>query len=162
MKANDKDNVREMVRYVVDHGTDIDRIKLMKLLFIAENVDKTTGEIKPERNHFINSDFLVYNYGVFNFDVYRELRGMLIGGELTEDKFLKLSSEPTKKRKTLVPAIKEQIDYVLQNYDCKNGWELADTTLKMIGIDPEQKKNYFGMPIEVVKRKVSGELIPDE
>ena len=134
----------KIILYLVRKSKQIDRLKLMKLMFLAEYYNFEAKKIEPYKN--IGNDFIIYSYGVFSFEVYTELF-TLLGKEMLEENKKLLT---TQENVVLDSEIKVRADKILEKFGSKTGWELANLTLDMLKIKKEEKYKYNGVPVETI------------
>jgi uncharacterized phage-associated protein len=122
------------------------RKKLMKLMFLIEHYDLKNKILlsKPR----LGDTFLIYQYGVFSFDVMRAYEELLKEGKISED-FSGIAVRPGVQI-DLEEGIKEVVDGVVQSFGRYSGYELETLTLRMLKIRPFEKDRYFGRKVREI------------
>jgi uncharacterized phage-associated protein len=122
------------------------RKKLMKLMFLIEHYDLKNKILlsKPR----LGDTFLIYQYGVFSFDVMRAYEELLKEGKISED-FSGITVRPGVQI-DLEEGIKEVVDGVVQSFGRYSGYELETLTLRMLKIRPFEKDRYFGRKVREI------------
>jgi uncharacterized phage-associated protein len=122
------------------------RKKLMKLMFLIEHYDLKNKILlsKP----CLGDTFLIYQYGVFSFDVMRAYEELLKEGKISED-FSGITVRPGVQI-DLEEGIKEVVDGVVQSFGKYSGYELETLTLRMLKIRPFEKDRYFGRKVREI------------
>jgi uncharacterized phage-associated protein len=122
------------------------RKKLMKLMFLIEHYDLKNKILlsKPR----LGDTFLIYQYGVFSFDVMRAYEELLKEGKISED-FSGTTVRPGVQI-DLEEGIKEVVDGVVQSFGRYSGYELETLTLRMLKIRPFEKDRYFGRKVREI------------
>jgi hypothetical protein len=122
------------------------RKKLMKLMFLIEHYDLKNKILlnKPR----LGDTFLIYQYGVFSFDVMRAYEELLKEGKISED-FSGITVRPGVQI-DLEEGIKEVVDGVVQSFGRYGGYELETLTLRMLKIRPFEKDRYFGRKVREI------------
>ena len=122
------------------------RKKLMKLMFLIEHYDLKNKILlsKPR----LGDTFLIYQYGVFSFDVMRAYEELLKEGKISED-FSGITVRPGVQI-DLEEGIKEVVDGVVQSFGEYSGYELETLTLRMLKIRPFEKDRYFGRKVREI------------
>jgi hypothetical protein len=122
-------------------GREIMGKKIMKLMFLIENYDFDTGSIKPLNR--IGNTFFIRDYGVFSQTIVDSVRKMMEEKVIVDGFRVKTDCEPT-----LHEGIKETIDKVIDEFGSQTGDSLEVDILKMLNIQPHEKKMHFGKKIE--------------
>ena len=116
--------------------------KLMKLMFLLEYYNISSGKLSTKQ--FLGNDFYVYNYGVFSKDIMRSISTLIDQGKI-QDGFPLINIDSSKS--SLEKRVKDKVDAILDKFGKFSGYQLEVSTLKMLGIEPHEKKKYFGQDI---------------
>ena len=113
------------------------RKKLMKLMFLVNYIDPDTDELLPEPR--LGTDFYLYENGFFNVDVLSRIevleKNKVIDYEKGFDPFYK------DKLPKIPEDLEKVIDHVVRMYGDMSGEELTKYTIKMAGLDPEDRNS---------------------
>ncbi len=119
------------------------RKKIMKLMFLLEHYDFDNKKIT--KDDLIGNSFSVYYYGVFSRDIQICLEELLLGKEIENDFPIKINKKIILEE--LDERIKDKLDKIIRFFGKETGYSLEVKTLKMMGIDPSDKKKYFGRSV---------------
>jgi len=122
------------------------RKKLMKLMFLIEHYDLKNKILlsKPR----LGDTFLIYQYGVFSFDVMEAYEELLKEGRVSEG-FSGIAVKPGIQI-DLDEETREVVDEVVRRFGGYGGYELETLTLQMLGIRPFEKDRYFGRKVQEI------------
>ena len=119
------------------------RKKIMKLMFLINHFD--ISKQKVVKNPLLNQDFIIYHYGVFSFDVMNNFL------ELSQEKKIE-GDFPIGTKISSIPEIplkvKEKVEIIVDIFGEDSGKRLEVDTLKLLGLNIETKKEYFGESIK--------------
>jgi len=144
-----KELTRNVILYTLSRVKKVDRIKLMKLMFLIEHYDTKTHKIVPQKT--ISNQFIIYHFGPFSFEVYEELIELIKEGKINEEGFeLKSNVDVKNVEEKLDEDLLRKVNSILSEFGHLSGQELEKETLKLLGIKENEKNRYFGIPVEVV------------
>lgn len=156
---SDSDKLLYLIRKSSSGGTLQGRKKLTKLVFFAEHW-VPDEDLLSDRQTLGSFDFIIYKYGPFSrdlMDVFDELkdRGLIRERrnptgeseiEITEHG----GSELNNIEEEISDQDRRQILEVVDNFGYKTGGILERQSLRYLGITPEEKSEYMGMPVDVI------------
>jgi len=150
--SKDNKTIKEIIIYLLDNlGSNIEgKKKIMKLMFLLEHYDVEGDKLTSE--HFLGNKFNIYYYGVFSRDVMNTMEEMIREGDITDGFPLKSSK---KSDVSLDDVIKSKVDNIIEKFGNNTGYFLEVKTLKMLGIQPHEKNQYFGQSIENILKQTS-------
>jgi len=160
-----REKTKNVILYLIGKlGSKIEgRKKLMKLMFLIEHFDLESGRIV--RKHTLGNRFFIYYYGVFSFDVMNSYEELIREGKigerclLTSDRSVMLSPAlPSENHRRVEIRLDEElrrvVDGIIEKFGDCTGYDLEVKTLRMLGIEPFEKDQYFGKEVdEVLKEK---------
>jgi uncharacterized protein YwgA len=152
MKMFGKDLTKNSILFILNKIKVEDRIKLMKLMFFVEHYDVRTSKLSL--NKTLGNNFVIYHYGPFSFEVYKKFLELVNDKNIIEGPFIKSNVELKEVRTNLPPEIYEKIEFVLKKFGNLTGKELEIKSFEMLGIKPEEKSKFFGLPVEVMISKM--------
>lgn len=119
--------------------------KLMKLMFLLDHYDIDTKRLSPSSQ--LGNNFEIYYYGVFSTDVMVTISRLMSENKIIDGYPLKLKEgvQSDLDIKTL-----ERVDYILEKFGNLTGYQLEVGTLHMLGIEPSEKRNYFGKSVKEI------------
>lgn len=135
---------QKVIRYLISKlGTLPDgRKKIMKLMFLIEHYDLNKNKITNKR--FLHTNFIIYKYGVFSFEVQEDYSKLRRDGIISEYP-IKVNQVITDS--DLEDDVKSKVDSIITKFGHKNGNELESETLEMLGLTIGSKMDYFGEDI---------------
>ncbi|MBU1177522.1 MAG: hypothetical protein ABIG88_02435 [Patescibacteria group bacterium] len=111
--------------------------KMMKMMFLIEHYDPNKGELV--KRGLLDNVFVIHHQGVFSNDVMHCFNDLVSGGKI-EDRFpLKANT-----RSEFRLGYKERIDNIIDEFKTIPNYDLEDTILTMLGIDPYHKQEHYG------------------
>ncbi len=113
------------------------RKKLMKLMFLLQHYDLENDKLVKEG--FLDNEFIIYRYGVFSFDVMNDYIE-LVNEKIIFERPMRIVDREFKLEESTL----NRIICILERFGQKHGFELEKDTLKMLGLDLDTKKKYFG------------------
>ena len=127
------------------------RKKLMKLMFLVEHYDP----YKPTliKKGLLDNTFIIYDYGVFSFEVMRDYTELIRRGLLIEQRMSQTENRICINRSKQIPAtgldetVTSRVDKIALDYGDWRPRELEISTLKALGISEENKAKYFGQDV---------------
>lgn len=145
--VSDKKITAQIVLYLIDKlGTNVEgKKKLMKLMFLLEHYDLTQNKIV--QSHFLGNGFQIYYYGVFSPNVMDVIRDLITDKTIIDGFPLVLSKGTTP---SLDEKTKNLVDGIIEKFGNRTGYYLEVETLKMLGIEPYRKKEFFGKSISSI------------
>lgn len=143
-----KDNLNEsLILYLIKQlGTKSEgKKKLMKLMFLLDHYDITTKKLSSSSK--IGNNFEIFYYGVFSTEVMGTISRLISENKVIDGYPLRLKKEVQTDidKKTL-----ERADYILEKFGNLTGYQLEVGTLKLLGIKPTEKRNYFGRSVKEI------------
>ena len=125
------------------------RTKLMKLMFLVDQYDTKEKKIKLKGN--IGNKFIIYNYGVFSFDVYDVLIKLIKRGEIKEnDSKLTVNSDINEAEKILGSDLVGKINEIVVEFGSLDRKQIDMKTIELIGIPYKNKPSFLGVPVEKI------------
>ena len=145
LMSKDNTTVKKIILYLLNSlGDKIEgKKKVMKLMFLLEYFDISSGKITPKK--LLGNDFSIYYYGVFSYSVMNTMSEMIEEGKI-KDGFPLSSGD--KSSVVLDEDLRKKVDYIIKKFGGYSGYELEIKTLEMLGIKPHEKRRYFGQEIE--------------
>jgi len=143
---------KNCIVYLIDKlnskGISINRTKLMKLMFLVEHYNIESNRI--EKNKKIGNEFIIYNHGVFSFDVFENMLQLIREGIISEEfgTLKKISDMEIELPKDL----EKVLDKIIEKFGSLWTEELISKTLEELGIKENEKEKYFGKSIEEILR----------
>jgi len=134
------------------------RKKIMKLMFLIEHYNPENGKI--EKRSLLGNKYFIYNYGVFSVDVMRAYEKLVKEGLIIEKIIGVYPIIEVRKDKNLHEDLdeylKRKVDYIVGEFGGKSSYELERLTLKMMGIEPFEKEEFFGKEVsEIITNRKS-------
>jgi uncharacterized protein YwgA len=147
----DKNKTKKTVLYLLNRlGSSIEgRKKLMKLMFLLEHYNLSSGKLSPEGT--LGNDFYIYYYGVFSMKVMNSVNELIEEGKIKEGFPLTIIED--KLELDLDEDLKKRVDRVVEKFGRHSGYKLEVETLEMLGIKPHEKSQYFGQDIGDILQK---------
>ena len=135
---------QKVISYLISRlGTLPDgRKKIMKLMFLIEHYDLNKNKVTNSR--FLHTNFIIYKYGVFSFEVQEDYSKLRREGIISEYPIKVNQKIPDS---GLENDVKSKVDSIITKFGHKNGNELELETLEMLGLTIDSKINYFGEDI---------------
>lgn len=150
---NPNDLTKKVMFYLIKKCKKVDRRKLMKLMFLIEYYDPEKNKVTLKRT--LDNEFIIYNHGLFSFDVYDLFLDMLERGEIEEkDHEIKLSEKGKEIKIELTDDLKRKIDKIIKKFGDLSSKDLEKVTLKLINLKEENKREFFGIPVDVLISKM--------
>jgi len=150
MSMTDKNITKKIILYLINQlGDKIEgKKKLMKLMFLIEHYDFSKKKLVLEGS--LGNTFRIYYYGVFSLEVMECFNELVHEGHIIDGFPLKSKEKSELEEKE----IKEKVGKVISEFGEDLGYDLEVKTLKMMGIKPYEKKEYFGKSVaEIIKNK---------
>lgn len=126
--------------------------KIMKLFFILEHLDLDNKKLLPEP--FVGNKFSIYHYGVYSESVMKEIYKLVDTGLFTDGFPLGLKKDITKEDIDLEEGIKNKLDKIIIKYGNWSGYKLELATLKVLGLDLDNKKKYVGFDMKDIIQSI--------
>lgn len=140
-------------KYYKTYKRGLDRLKLMKLLFLVD-YDISEGSVRPRAKEHISGvdNWIIYLWGPFSYDVYQAKDKLIREGFIYEDVETKaLIPEGEEKLKEIAEELnretKETIDKVVETYGIYDSIDLTYMIYKALKLTPLNKEKYFGKPV---------------
>lgn len=139
----------KIILYLINRlGNKIEgRKKLMKLMFLVEHYDIELKKLT--RKGLLGNTFLIYYYGVFSSDIKDYVTGMTRRGVI-KDGFPLETTEKTIGKIEPEQQLKEKVEKIMSVFGEKSGYQLEVETMRMMGIEPSNKKKFFRKPVSEI------------
>jgi hypothetical protein len=137
---SNKELTQQIILYLINKlGDKIEgKKKMMKLMFLIEHYDTTQRKLNP--NNLLGNIFSIYYYGVFSLDIMNYVNELIQKGTI-KDGFPLTSNKKVSLEKE---EIKNRVEKIIDEFGDKTGYKLEVETLKMMDIEPSEKKKFFG------------------
>ena len=148
---NQKELTKNVIKYVLYRlgSNGGGRTKLMKLMFLIDYYDPENDQITLKSR--LGNRFIIYNYGIFSFEVFDSLVGMIRNNEIKEVPFkLAVNSDISDFSKALDKNLKVKIDKIIEKFGKLTKEEIDKKTIEMIGVKYADKPKYLGTPVEEI------------
>ncbi|MFW6436792.1 MAG: type II toxin-antitoxin system antitoxin SocA domain-containing protein [Halococcoides sp.] len=158
-EASKEEKLLYLISSTSTNGVLKGRKKLTKLAFFAEYWLPNEEMLNPNEQ-FGGFNFIIYKFGPFSKDLFREFDELKDDGLVEETRRPRGNSiiELTKKGETQAEKIKSkldreercQIEAVSEEFGDKSGHVLEEKSLNCLGIEKSEKDDYMGMPVSVI------------
>jgi len=140
-------------------GKGVDRLKLMKLLFL---VDYDLTKHPPQKRGLTGLEWKIYLWGPYAYDVYCAKDQLVEKGILVEAfPYRTLLPDDEDALKKLIDSLdgklKQVIDEVLARYGDRDGIDLTYLIYRILQLTPARKHKYFEMTIDNYLRELKRE-----
>ncbi len=125
------------------------RKKLMKLMFLIEHYDAEQEKLTATKK--LGNKFIIYNYGVFSFDVMEDYISLSRDNILVEEDDTIKTTKGTSV--TLDEKTKLCVDRIINIFGNKRAFELECETLEMMNLTKFTKMDVFGQDVRKVIKK---------
>ena len=127
------------------------RKKLMKLMFLVEHYDPYIPTLT--KKGMLDNTFIIYDYGVFSFEVMRDYTDLIKKNLLIERRVSQTENRICINRSKQTPTtdldetITSRVDKIALDFGARRPRELEISTLKVLGISEKNKAKYFGQEV---------------
>jgi len=160
-RRNKKEEITKKVLLYLIHKLESEqkiegRKKIMKLMFLIEHYDLKTKKL--EEKSLLGNKYFIYNYGVFSVDVMRAYEELVKEGLIIEKIIGVYPIIGVRKDKVMYEDLdedlKRKVDDIVREFGGKSSYELEILTLKMLGIEPFEKEEFFGEEVfKIISRQ---------
>lgn len=119
--------------------------KIMKLMFLLDHYSFTSKNL--EQQGALDNDFYIYHFGVFSMRVMSTVNTLIRERKIKDGYPLKIID---KSEIDLDTDLRKKIDMIIEEFGAKPGYKLEVETLKMLGVEPHEKGQYFGKDISSI------------
>jgi len=159
-RQNKKEEITKKVLLYLIHKLESEqkiegRKKIMKLMFLIEHYNLKTKKL--EERSLLGNRYFIYNYGVFSVDVMRAYEELVKDGLIIEKIMGVYPIIEVRKDKVMYEDLdedlKRKVDDIVREFGGKSSYELEILTLKMLGIEPFEKEEFFGEGVSEIIMK---------
>lgn len=152
--SSDKKRTKKTILYLLNRlGVQDNNLegkkKLMKLMFLLEHYNLSSGKLTPKGT--LGNDFHIYHYGVFSTKVMGSFDELVSEGKIKEG--FPLAIVKDRSEQDLDKDIKKRVDVIVDKFGKHSGYQLEVETLKMLGIKPHEKSQYFSRSIDKILKQ---------